>query len=435
MADRLLSNAWPAMGQFGGPLYRYERGRGILIWTEDGFTRFETTATGCTCEMLRPGIDPEAVSKLTWDVDEGITTVERLWSGEFRTYYVSRPEWIISSHLWAIAASCQGVPPNIKKLQAGWSLKIDRKGSHALESVRLAPLFPSPIENYRRKVETVKELVLESVGRAVEPAALLLSGGLDSSIVAAAAAKHRKNIQTFVFGLRRKIRPQRQWENDFDNAERVARHLGLTCERIFMNPRKLRANVPLAVALAETPRGTIIDDCVALIEVAKHFRSRGFSVVWTGDGADDLFGGFKFVLNYYRGKELRQYFRRSLDVALPDELAVIQRIFEPWGISVIHPFWTAELKAIGRSLPLEHRVDRHRLMKRILRDAFSDSLPEEIWRRPKGSTRDTTQVRWVLEREFGSSRERYRPVFHEIFRSEFKWPRSGKEVVTKKSRR
>src|SRR5260370_6966088 len=188
----------------------------------------------------------------------------------------------------------------------------------------------------------------------------------------------------------------------------------------------------MGCGVGEASEGNLIDDWVGLIEVARQLRSRGFCIVWSGDGADDLFGGFKFVLNYYRGRALTQYFRRSLDVALPDELAIIQRVFEAWRISVVHPFWTAELKAIGRSLPLEHRIDRQRLMKGILPDAFRDRLPEEIWNRPKGATRDTTQVRWVLEREFGSSLERYRPVFHKIFRSELKWPRNGKDLATKK---
>ncbi len=432
IADGLTSKAWRSIRSFGNCVHKFENGRGVLLWTEDGFTRFERTMNGCTCEMLRPGIDSTGVCRFTWDLEEETVTVERLWSGEFRVYFVSRPEWIVGSHLWSIAAFCGGVPPSTKRLQAGWNLQIDGKGRRTLRVARPPHLSRSLIDNYSRVLKLVKELVLESVGRATGPAALLLSGGLDSSIIAAAATKHRKNIQAFVFGLRRNIRPQRECENDFIHAERVAAYLGLTCEKIFVNPRKLRGNVPLAVALAETPRGTIVDDCVALIEVARHLRSRGFSIVWSGDGADDLFGGFKFVLNYYRGRALTQYFRRSLDVALPDELAIIQRVFEAWRISVVHPFWTAELKAIGRSLPLEHRIDRQRLMKRILRDAFSDSLPEEIWNRPKGATRDTTQVRWVLEREFGSSRERYRPVFHKIFRSELKWPRNGKDLATKK---
>jgi asparagine synthetase B (glutamine-hydrolysing) len=431
-ADRSRLSEWSDLHPTGGPLSRYEHGRSVLFWSDDGFTRFESSATGCICEMRRPGVDEDAICRFKWNCDQEVIEVERSWSGEFRVYFASRPDWMVSSHLWAIGAACRGIMSSTKKLRPGWCLKIDRTGAGNLQSLGPCATFRVPVDDYPGKVKLVRHLVWESVRRANGPAALLLSGGLDSSIIAAVAAKQGRKIHPFVFGLRRAVRPRPGWENDFHHADRVAEHLGLTCEKIFIDPETLRANVPLAVALAETPRGTIIDDCVALIEVAKCLYSRGFSTVWTGDGADDLFGGFKFVLNYYRGRELKEYFRRSLDLALPDEMAIIQRVFEPWRISVIHPFWTAELKAIGRSLPLRHRLDRRRLMKRILRDAFSDTLPEEICRRPKGATRDTTQVRWVLEQEYGCSRERYRPLFHEIFRSEFQWPRNGKEQVTKK---
>src|ERR1700693_3415031 len=92
IADRLAPNTWRSMRQLGNCLHKFDHGRSVLIWTEDGFTRFQRTINGCTCEMLRPGIDPAGVCKLTWDVEEETMTVERLWSGEFRVYYVSRPD-------------------------------------------------------------------------------------------------------------------------------------------------------------------------------------------------------------------------------------------------------------------------------------------------------------------------------------------------------
>ena len=117
----------------------------------------------------------------------------------------------------------------------------------------------------------------------------------------------------------------------------------------------------------------------------------------------------------YRGLRLRQYYQHELDVSLPNELAILQKVFEPWGIALVQPFWTQALKVIGYNLPVAFRVDPRRLMKRVIRDAFANILPVEIVNRPKCITRDSTQVRDVLEAEFGCSRERYRPVFKKIF--------------------
>ena len=141
-----------------------------------------------------------------------------------------------------------------------------------------------------------------------------------------------------------------------------------------------------------------------------------------GESADDLFGSFTFALRYKRGQGLRKYYREQLDEISPDEKVIIQKVFEAWGISVIDPFWTRELKAIGYNIPLSFRLDPKRLMKRILRDAFRDLLPPEIIRRPKVITRNGSQIRYVLESHFGESRDRYRPLFHQIFRSGTTWP-------------
>ena len=143
-------------------------------------------------------------------------------------------------------------------------------------------------------------------------------------------------------------------------ARQVAQHLGIPLREVSVRPKRLTDNLSLAVFLSETPRGTIIDDSVALIELAKHIRSAGYRQVCMGEAADDLFGGFKFALRYNRGHQLRQYYRRQLEQDLPNELAIIQNNFAPWGISVINPFWTAKLMRIGYNLPLRFRIDRRR---------------------------------------------------------------------------
>jgi asparagine synthetase B (glutamine-hydrolysing) len=141
----------------------------------------------------------------------------------------------------------------------------------------------------------------------------------------------------------------------------------------------------------------------------------GFSSAIMGEAADALFGSFTFILRYKKGTELQSYYRRQLDFGLPEEIAVVQRIFEAWDLSLARPYWTPQLKKIGYNIPLSYRVDPQRAMKRILRDAFKDLLPEEIVHRPKVVTRNGSQVRYALEDRFGVSPHRYRPLFRRIF--------------------
>jgi asparagine synthetase B (glutamine-hydrolysing) len=184
----------------------------------------------------------------------------------------------------------------------------------------------------------------------------------------------------------------------------------------------LRANIPIAIYLAETARGTIVDELPAHIEMARIFKADGIRRVLTGEGADDLFGAFPFALRYYQGRELKEFLQRELLRGLPDELAILQDVYSPWDVSLVHPYWTRELRSLGYSLPLHYRVDSRRLMKRVLRDAFADLLPDHLRMRPKGVPRDCTQIRGVLEEVFGGGPARYRSILDKMMKRRSKWP-------------
>jgi asparagine synthetase B (glutamine-hydrolysing) len=189
-----------------------------------------------------------------------------------------------------------------------------------------------------------------------------------------------------------------------------------------LDAQRIRRNVPLGIYLAETSRSTIVDELAAHIEVARRFYTIGVNCLVTGEGADDLFGAFPSALRYYRGRELARFLRHELVQGLPDELAELQDVYTPWGITLVHPYWTAELRNIGYGLPVPYRVDRQRLMKRILRDAFADMLPSDLIERPKGVPRDCAQIRDVLEKRFGQSPSRYRPIFRTMMSRRHLWP-------------
>lgn len=275
--------------------------------------------------------------------------------------------------------------------------------------------------SYAKTVRKVRQLILESVANYRDEAALLLSGGIDSAVIASAARLCGKKLKAYTFRLDRLVHAQSEMESDLQCAGKVAVHTQMPFHPILIKAPRVVRNLPAAIYLAETPRGTIVDDCTALIEVGRILSELGFKRVWMGEAADDLFGGFKFALRFYRGAQLRAYYRRQLRCDLPNELAIVQNVFSAFGISVIHPMWTADLLRIGYNLPLSFRLDRQRLMKQILRDAFAGDLPAEIVNRIKCVTRDSTQIRYPLEAEFGSHRDRYREMFGIMMGERSRW--------------
>ncbi len=403
------------------PEVHFVRANGCaLFWTNDPFTEVQRSEGCMTVQLRRPEIDDGPVCGIQWDVGTGAFRCFRRWSGEFGAYWVDRPFPVVTSHLkLGSVLLCDAAPP-WKRVDPGAVVSRESQGVH--KTLRRPSIIPFDMD-YGKTVREVRRLILQSVATTQDHAALLLSGGIDSAVIACAARLCGKKLEAFTFRLDKLIHPQTELESDLLCAERVALHTCMPFSRILIGARAVVRNVPAAVYLAETPRGTIVDDCVALIEVARLLADLGFKRVWIGEAADDLFGGFKFALRYYRGPQLRSYYRRQLSFDLPNELAIIQNVFAAFGISVIHPMWTSALLQIGYNLPLAFRLDRRRLMKRVLRDGFADDLPPEIVTRAKCFTRDSAQVRYALEEEFGTHRDRYRDVFRVMMGDRARWPR------------
>lgn len=412
----------------------FEHNGAITVWGNSPFTSTQKSEDRLVVRLQRPS-DPAPICVLEWHFKRGKLIVTRRWSGEFSIFAVEEPDLSIFSHLRLPVLMCDEVPSRAKSIPPAsvWTYSLGRKPHSPNRSCSIS--FNSPYRmTYSQTLKIVRKEIIESVGQLPGRAALLLSGGLDSSIIAAVSKGLGKPLPAFVFAARHPVKPQSDEENDLVCARRVAAHLNLALKEILIDRKRVIQNVPLAIRLAETARGTIVDPCTALIEVAKTLSRAGFTSVVMGESADDLFGSFTFALRYKRGQGLRKYYREQLDVVSPDEKAIIQKTFEPWGISVVDPFWTQELKAIGYNIPLSFRLDPKRLMKRVLRDAFQDLLPPEIIRRPKVITRNGSQIRYVLQSHFGESRDRYRPLFHQIFQCGTTWPRNLRQLRHRKSR-
>jgi len=400
---------------------------GCVLWLPDQFTTCKSETTRFRIEIKRPAVDDAAICTFEWDASRGVS-FSRLWSGEFGILYATDPCVIVASQA-KLAVRMLKHDVRLQKLAAGSTAQIslEEGGSRTLtfqphlSFATRRPEHPK-LSSYEETLRKVRRLVTESVRRLAKPnTAHLLSGGIDSSIIAAVALSVGCPLRTFTFAMRRPPRPESGSGSDVVAARGVAKWLGIPHRVIEVDRARLSKNIPLAIYLAETSRGTIVDELVAHIEVARILADEGIDRILTGAGADDLFGAFPFALRYFRGLQLRAHLQEALLGALPDELALMQSIYSAWGISLVHPYWTKDLRTIGYHLPLRYRIDRQRLMKRVLRDAFAGLLPPAILERPKGVPRDCSQIRHVLEQEFGRSPHRYRAIFHKMMLRGSRW--------------
>ncbi|MGL4421239.1 MAG: asparagine synthase (glutamine-hydrolyzing) [Gemmataceae bacterium] len=165
-----------------------------------------------------------------------------------------------------------------------------------------------------RIVDQFEELLYKAVERRLRadvPVVSYLSGGVDSSLVVAMANKALgRPIPTFTISVRG------QGLNEESEALGVAKALG--CEPVVVpcGPEDLRAGYPELIATAEYP---VIDtSCLALMELARTVRQRGYKVTLTGEGADEWMAGYSWFkihkllgpLDAIPGLELGQRLRR-----------------------------------------------------------------------------------------------------------------------------
>ncbi len=209
--------------------------------------------------------------------------------------------------------------------------------------------------------------------------ACLLSGGLDSSIIAAAVKALGSDIPLLTVGVN---------ENapDVENARIVARHLGMKHEVRFFSAREIEAVLPQAVRSLESFDEDCISGTVSNL-FASELASRTTACILSGEGADELFGGYHLLKDVANPNARLKMMQRLIDIAYNTALQRLDRAMMANGINYRTPFLDPEVVAFAAHLPIEWKIKRmpdgEMIEKWILREAFANLLPECISRRIK----------------------------------------------------
>ena len=213
----------------------------------------------------------------------------------------------------------QSIWDGINKLPAGTMLRVSSSGSRSLRYWALEQVVKPFAGRFAEAVDRLEDLLTTSVTlrlRSDVPLGLFLSGGIDSSLVTAIAARHcRGDVSTFSLGFA---------EAAFDEsgyAERIAQHLG-TQHRTFTGRPEMLDVLPVLVRHFGEPFGD--DAALAVWMLARETRQH-VTVVLTGDGGDEGFGGYDSYRTARRLKRLR-----SVTPMLALRLGAAVRSERPW---------------------------------------------------------------------------------------------------------
>lgn len=234
------------------------------------------------------------------------------------------------------------------------------------------------------------------------PYGVLLSGGLDSSIISAVAKKFSaKRVETqstqeawwprlhsFAVGLK--------GAPDLLAARKVADHIGTVHHEIHYTVQEGIDALRDVIYHIETYDVTTIRASTPMFLLARVIKSMGIKMVLSGEGADEVFGGY---LYFHKAPDARAFheetIRKISKLHLYDCLRA-NKSLAAWGVEGRVPFLDKEFLDVAMNInPQAKMAPGTVIEKKILREAFADMLPPEIAWRQKEQFSDGVGYSWI----------------------------------------
>ena len=243
------------------------------------------------------------------------------------------------------------------------------------------PAFDAREEPDGAVADLIREALVAAVRRRLMgdvPVGVFLSGGLDSSLIAAiaveAARREGKQVQSFAVGL--------EGSADILAARRVAAHLGTTHHENVYRTEELLAALPDAISCIESFDPMLVHSAVPNYLLAK-FTSAHVKVVLTGEGADELFAGYDHHREIASPTVLHQTLVDEVGGLHNLNLQRCDRVTMAHGLEARVPFLDVAMVELALSLPARWKQPTpDRAEKWLLRRAFDGWLPDDLlWRR------------------------------------------------------
>ena len=254
------------------------------------------------------------------------------------------------------------------------------------------------------------------------PVGVFLSGGLDSSIIAALMAQQIPELHSFSVGM--------AGSPDLHNARQVARYLGTQHhEHIYTVPQMIDA-LPRVIYHLESFDPALVRSAIANYFLAR--LARPFvKVILSGEGADELFSGYHYLKQFETGAALQQELVEITTELHNRNLQRLDRMTMAHGIEGRVPFLDRAFVEFAFELPIEQKMpDEQHIEKWMLRKAFEDLLPEAVVWRSKQKFAEGAGSAHVFQQlaESQISLQEFRAAAEEIFEEAGHWIRSREEL-------
>ncbi|MBR1465445.1 MAG: asparagine synthase B [Bacteroidaceae bacterium] len=234
------------------------------------------------------------------------------------------------------------------------------------------------------------------------PYGVLLSGGLDSSVISAIAQKfseHRieDNSQTKAYWPRlHSFAVGLKGAPDLDKARLVAEHIGTVHHEINYTIQEGLDAIRDVIYFIETYDVTTVRASTPMYLLARVIKSMGIKMVLSGEGADEIFGGYLYFHKAPSAKDFHEETVRKLSKLYLYDCLRANKSLSAWGVEGRVPFLDKEFLDVAmRTNPQAKMCPGQTMEKRIVREAFADMLPEAVAWRQKEQFSDGVGYSWI----------------------------------------
>ena len=234
------------------------------------------------------------------------------------------------------------------------------------------------------------------------PYGVLLSGGLDSSITSALAKKYSKNriesddqkaawypqLHSFAVGL--------IGSPDLKAAKLVADHIGSIHHEVTFTIQEGLDAIKDVIFHLETYDVTTVRASTPMYLLARVIKSMGIKMVLSGEGADEIFGGYLYFHKAPNAEEFHKETVRKLEKLYQYDCLRANKSLAAWGIEGRVPFLDKEFIDVAMRInPRDKMIDKNKMEKWVLRKSFESYLPPSVAWRQKEQFSDGVGYDWI----------------------------------------
>ena len=305
----------------------------------------------------------------------------------------------VASELKALEGQCERYEPFLPG-HYYWSREPGMKRYYQRDWFKYDAVKDNPAS-----VEVIHDALEDAVKRQLMsdvPYGVLLSGGLDSSVISAIAEKYSEmrieddsktkaywpRLHSFAVGLK--------GAPDLAKAKLVADHIGTVHHEINYTIQEGLDAIRDVIYFIETYDVTTVRASTPMYLLARVIKSMGIKMVLSGEGADEIFGGYLYFHKAPSAKDFHEETVRKLSKLHLYDCLRANKSLSAWGVEGRVPFLDKEFLDVAmRTNPEAKMCPGTTIEKKIVREAFADMLPEAVAWRQKEQFSDGVGYSWI----------------------------------------